>query len=83
MAVSVATYNWYDQATIVTAEGTLAEVCTELVAGASSSGTLQHRKDLITFTCGDTSGSTAVWWCSKKRYNRLGVDGSGDWSKLF
>jgi len=80
MAVSTATYNWYYDATLVTAEGTLAEVCTELTAGADSSGTLNHRENLILFTCGDTSGATAIWWSPKKQ-SRV-HDATGDWAHL-
>ena len=64
MTVSTATYNWYDMGTFVTASGTLAEVLTEMTAGASSHATLQSRENIISFM-GDTSDVTAVWYTNK------------------
>ena len=61
MAVSTATYAC-EFGSLITAEGTLIEVVTELAAGADSKAPLQNWENLITFTDPTIhSQCTAVW----------------------
>jgi len=67
MAVSTTTYAW-NNGTIVTAEGTLAEVITEITAGASSSAPLTSRENIIAPPHYNGTNITAVWWSTKNTW---------------
>ena len=64
MAVSTATYRFDGSITFVTAEGTLAEVMSEVTSAASSAASLNHLHDLITIIH-DGTDYTAIWTTRK------------------
>ena len=48
MTISTSTVAWYNK-TLVTATGTPAEVATEIATGASSTASLQHLEDILSW----------------------------------